>query len=338
MKIAHVIPYSITFPLSKPDGRYTWVLQLAHLQAGQGHDVTIYSNPKSLVDGVVCASITDVTNDKTANNFSLFRHALSKDHDIYHSHFDDLHYQLAHLTKKPIVFTQHWWPNEAVLEQSQKNIPNVWAVPPTEYMYDFDVQAGIHAQGFIHHGIDLNIFQRPAETIKTERVLYVGRISPEKDIPRLLSIIKKAGANLDIIGKITDKNQAYWQSIQYLIDGERICYLGIKTQAELIPYYARAKAFLFPANIHEAFGLVAIEAQACGTPVIMKRGGSRGELVANGKTGFLCESDDEFVQAISKTGDLSPQDCVNFAAQFDIKDMAHRYEQLYVSVMKDYAS
>ena len=332
MKIAHIVPYSIQFPLKSPTGRYNWVIQLATMQAKSGHDVTLYCHPESKVEGVRILGIDQASDDKRHNNIETFRLAFKGDHDIYHSHFDDLHYEVAHESSRPIIYTQHWWPTDAVKQLAQTNSGNVWAVPPTKHMYEYDLRSNIHSKGFIYHGIDLELF---SDTVaqKNDRLLFVGRISPEKNLDVVLAVSLKSGIGLDIIGKITEKNATLWNTLQPLIDGEHIRYLGTKTQKELISYYTSARAVLFPADINEAFGLVAIEAQACGTPIIMKRGGSRNELVEDNKTGFLCETEDEFISAAAHADLIHPEDCITFAQKFDVRIMEKKYEQLYQELL-----
>lgn len=329
MKIAHILPASVIFPLNSHNGRYEWVLSLASLQAKSGHDVTVYCNQNAHIDGVRTKGVQHLTDDKKSNNKEVFRLALSDDSDIYHSHFDNLHYEMSHETTKPIVYTQHWLPEENTIQLAQTtSSKNVWAVPPTNYMYKFDTNSGIQSKGFIYHGIDLELFHT-SSTRKNGRLLFVGRISQQKNLDIALSTARRTGVGLDIIGKVTQKDQEYWEKLQPLVDGEQIRYLGPKSHDELVHYYSSARAVIFPSDINETFGLVAIESQACGTPIIMKRGGSRGELLEEGVTGFLCETADDFDAAVNSASKLRPIDCTNFAKKFDIRVMAKHYEDLY---------
>lgn len=333
MNIAHIVPHSVAFPLMTHNGRYDWVLQLAMIQVSSGHDVTIYCHPRSRIDGLRTSGIPDATHDKQLNNIKTFRLALQNNHDIYHSHFDNLHYQLSRETTKPIVYTQHWWPHEETIRLASTHTPsNVWAVPPTHYMYEFDRQTGIPSKGHIYHGIDLEVFHA-AKVPKHNRLLFVGRISPEKHLDLAISLSKQSGIGLDIIGKVTEKNIPYWDSLRSAIDGEHIRYLGAKSRRELIDYYTSARALLFPSDITETFGLAAIEAQACGTPVIMRRGGSRGELIEEGKTGFLCETEADYLAAIKLASTVHPSDCIRHARKFDVRVMAKNYEALYKQLL-----
>ncbi|HZP55487.1 MAG TPA: hypothetical protein VFB03_01820, partial [Candidatus Saccharimonadales bacterium] len=136
MNIAHLLPYTATFPLQKHNGRYEWALRLAMIQAAKGHQVTIYSSPKSSGKNIEWKSIDINLGDKTANNLSLIKLALSNDsHDIYHSHFDYLHYLLADQTSKPLLATQHWFPNKQTAEAAKLNKKqNVYTIAPTTYM------------------------------------------------------------------------------------------------------------------------------------------------------------------------------------------------------------
>lgn len=333
MKIAHILPYSVTFPLLAHNGRYTWVLDLAKLQTQAGHDVTIYCNPLSSVSGVSIRGIKYPTALTKDNNINTFLLAFSEHHDIYHSHFDNLHYEVAHNTTRPIVFTQHWWPMaDTVSLATAYRGTNVWAVPPTHYMRDYDLSLGIQTKGTIYHGIDLSLFHQ-ADIQKSGRVLSVGRISPEKNLETSIRVAKKANIGMDIIGKVADKNLDYWETLKASIDGDAIRYVGGKSREELVQYYSSAQAVLFPSDTNEPFGLVAIESQACGTPVIMAKGGSRGELVQLDKSGFLCTSDDEYVEAIHKSAHIQASDCRAFAETFDIRQMAVNYELLYTSLL-----
>lgn len=329
MKIAHIIPASISYPLTMHNGRYDWVHELATRQAKQGHAVTVYGNADSTIEDVATVGLATLSDDKLSNNEAIFRLAFSHDHDVYHSHFDNLHYKLARETERPIVFTQHWWPtDETIAAAKAYDGVNVWAVPPTQYMLEQDKAHGIQSHGHIYHGIDLGVF-KPSDAQPSNRLLFVGRISPEKNLDIAIAAAKEANVGLDIIGKIAPKNQEYWRSLEPLVDGDLIRYLGPKNHSELIDYYTAALGVLFPSNTNEAFGLVAIEAQACGSPLVMQRGGSRGELVDENVTGFLCENSTDYVSAITRLTALKSDDCVAFAHRFDVQTMVNNYDKLY---------
>lgn len=334
MKIAHILSSAARFPLTSHHARYNWAMQLALLQSAAGHDVTLYCDNSSYAKGVLVRGVLHKTGDLLQDNIATFSLALRGDHDIYHSHYDNLHYELASETNKPIVFTQHWWPNEdTVWLANNDNTHHVWAVPPTKYMYNTDVIHGIPTKGHIYHGVDLRVFSPKKYPSKTGRLLSASRITPQKHIEVAIQTALDTHMGLDIAGKVTKTNLDYWGTLQPLIDGRQIRYIGEKNHKELIDYYSSAQAVLFPSDATEPFGLVAIESQACGTPVIMQRGGSRSELIIEGKTGFLCDSRDDFAQAVTQSKSLLSDDCIKFAQQFNVRTMAHNYEELYKDLL-----
>lgn len=336
MNIAHLLPYSAVFPLKKHNGRYEWALRLANIQARNGHEVTIYAGPASMpADSLVRFTTLPVSRGATqANNAALFELAMQDGgHQILHSHFDSLHYEVADETDKPVVVTQHWFPTPKIAAAVALNTHrNVITVPVTKYMAAADRQLGIPATEVIYHGIDLTAF-KPSGAARTDRLLFVGRIAPHKGVHEAVQAILAADAKLDIVGKINAKDQAYWDKILPSVDGKRVRYLGPKSQAEVAALMNEAKAMLFLPQSMEAFGQTIIEAQACGTPVILNDLGANSELVDDGVTGYLVQSEEEITAAIGNVSTLDAQTCRAFAEQFDLTAMVRSYDELYHSLL-----
>jgi glycosyltransferase involved in cell wall biosynthesis len=330
MKIAHLLPYSAKFPLAKHNGRYEWALRLARIQAANGHQVTVYAAPGSSDDSdIVWQSHDHKLDDKTKNNTTLIKTAFQNNHDIYHSHYDSLHYLLADRIDKPVVVTQHWFPDQKIADAAKHNTSlNVYAVPPTVHMLQEDKKLGIQSLGAIHHGIDLNIFS-PTKGIVGDRLIFVGRISSHKGVLEAVRITIKANQKLDIVGKLNDADLSYWRQVEPLVDNKQIRYLGPKSQTEVARLLSEARAFIFPSKAKEAFGQVTIESQACGTPVIVGDVGASAELVDGGKSGFIVKSMSEYVDAIKKIDQIDRGYCRQFAEQFDINIMTDKYYELY---------
>ncbi len=332
MKIAHLLPHSAHFPLTRHNGRYEWVLRLASLQVSQGHQVTIFAGPDSSggAEGLEWRSHNEVFKDSTVNNLANIRLALNDSgFDIYHSHFDFLHYFLAGLTAKPFVFTQHWFPNADTQQAARYDTKNrVLAVPVTKFMADKNQELAIVSTKVIYHGIDLDLFRYAAQPA-SGRYVFVGRITPAKGVKEAVELARAAHIQLDIIGKVNASDQAYWDTILPMVDGEQVRYLGPKTQPEVAGLLAVAPAMIFPVKNTEAFGQTIVEAQACGTPVITQAMGAAHELVQHAKTGFVVSSSDEYLEAIKAIGSLSRADCRAFAERFDVNVMARNYQELY---------
>lgn len=333
MNIAHLLPYSAVFPLKKHNGRYEWALRLARLQVAAGHTVTMYGGPGS-TDAATPAlqwrTLPASFSNKTLDNIALLQQALATDsHDIYHSHFDYLHYFVADTTTRPVLFTQHWFPTDTMVAAQHYNTHNpAIGVPVTDYMAAQNHQLGLASADRIYHGIDLDMFSPQPEN-QRGRFVCVGRIAPHKGVREVVSLAHTTGQKLDIIGKINASDQAYWNSFSDLIDGANIHYLGSLPQAEVASHLASAKALIFISQAVEAFGQTIIEAQACGTPVITNDIGAARELVQNGITGFVTTNDTELRMAIDQITNIDPQACRNFAEHFDVTLMAQRYESLY---------
>jgi glycosyltransferase involved in cell wall biosynthesis len=334
MNIAHLLPTTAIFPLKKHNGRYEWALRLARAQVDAGHTVTIYAGQGSAdSSSIVWQSISDSSDDKKIRNTALLTKALTQTaHDVYHSHFDYLHYLVADLTDKPIIVTQHWYPTQEIAQAVQFNKKmNVMNVPVTDMMKAEDNRLGIPSTHRIYHGIDLSLFTPALE--HSHRFLFVGRIHPSKGIAEAIHYAKITGVPLDIIGKVNDTEATYWHSLASDVDGDHIRYYGSQPQTIVADAMAHAKALIFPSKPREPFGQVTIEAQATGTPVIISNVGASSELVRSGITGFICETDDDFIDAIEHIDTIDRAACRTNAEQFDFKSMVRDYESLYLSAI-----
>jgi glycosyltransferase involved in cell wall biosynthesis len=332
VNIAHLLPYAAQFPLRKHNGRYEWALRLARIQAQQGHIVTIYAGPSSHQDTphLQWRSLTALSTDVIATNIALFKLAFTdQSHDIFHSHLDSLHYTLASETVKPVIFTQHWFPTPEIATIAKSDtVGKVLAVPVTKYMFDEDIHLGIRSAPVISHGIDLSLFKQRTVP-RSNRLIFVGRVSPRKGVKEAVEIALATGSDLDLVGKINAKDSAYWDTILPSIDGEQIRYLGAKSREEVAILLAQAKAMLFLPQQPEAFGQTIIEAQACGTPVIVNNSGANNELLESGTTGYLVDESSEYRQAILDVSSLHANDCRRFAERFSQEKMVASYYQLY---------
>lgn len=330
MKIAHLLPYSVRFPLSKHNGRYEWALRLARLQAADGHEVSFYAGPGSTdQSSIIWKSVEAQSENRRSNNLELIAKALNGDHDIFHSHFDDLHYQVADITDRPIVVTQHWFPNNRIAEAARQNkTKNVTAVPSSDFMAKEDYRLAIKQGPTIRQGIDLSLFSFN-EKPNSDRLIFVGRVAPWKGVFEAVRIAKAAGRPLDIVGKLNSSEHDYWKKIEPLVDGDQIRYLGPKNHEEIAQLFADAKAFIFPSQLPEAAPQTPIEAQACGTPVIMSNVGAASEWLLPGKTGFIATIKQDYLQAIAKSDMIDRSECRKFAEKFDINIMVKKYYNLY---------
>ncbi len=339
LKIAHLVPDSITFPLTRPNGRYQWVFDLAVDQVREGLDVTIFCNADSDFgnSGIKKAALPGSLKMPDSRNQLLMKKALlDQSFDLYHSHFDNLHYQLAHLTDKPILFSQHLALSEETKDLHRRHHPkNVFAIPLSRHQKNQNLKYNLQTMSPVYHGIDLNLFT-PSPVKQTGRFLFVGRITPQKGLAETLQFAVRHQLRLDIIGKLSPKDQSYWNKISHLVDGKKIRYLGTKKRHELVNYYRRAKALFFLIQSAEAFGLVIAEALACGCPVIATDIGHIKELVKNGRNGLVVKDLRELAIRFNEIEKISRQTCHQSALRFGWPRMLREYRSAYRKALQLY--
>jgi glycosyltransferase involved in cell wall biosynthesis len=160
---------------------------------------------------------------------------------------------------------------------------------------------------------------------------FLGRISPEKRPDRAIAIAKRLGMRLKIAAKVNAADTAYFRDeIKPLLADPLIEFIGEIGDSEKSAFLGNAGALLFPIDWPEPFGLVLIEAMACGTPVIAWRCGSVAEIVDHGKTGFIVDTEDEAVRAVLKLDQLDRRTVRRvFEERFTSDVMARNYLRLY---------
>jgi glycosyltransferase involved in cell wall biosynthesis len=183
----------------------------------------------------------------------------------------------------------------------------------------------------VYHGLPRNLqtFHEHAE----DYLLFIGRVSPQKRLDRAIEIALQSGRRLKIAAKIYDEDRVYHDTViapllkQGKSQVEFLGEVGGRDKDELI---GKARALLFPIDWPEPFGLVMIEALACGTPVIAWPHGSVPEVIEEGRTGFLVETVGEAVAAVDNVGRLSRELCRwTFEQRFEARHMACEYERVY---------
>ena len=202
--------------------------------------------------------------------------------------------------------------------------------------------AGVNIEEVIYHGIPLDRFV-PTKT-KSDYLFSIGKIAPEKGQDIAIKMAKKSGRPLILAGEVHSVNEGYWkEKIEPHIDGDQIRFIGSLTDEEKIPYFQNAVALAFPLQWEEPFGLVMIEAMACGTPVIAYNRGSVSEVVKDGETGFVInetgdkEKDLEaMVKAVNNLNKINPLDCRRHVEDnFNIRQEAENYLRLYRRIIEN---
>lgn len=185
----------------------------------------------------------------------------------------------------------------------------------------------------IYNAIPLKYF--PVEERKKNYLLFLGRITPVKGILESIQVAKKSKIPLKIVAGIGPADREFYESeVKSQIDGDFIHCVKSLNFTEKIEYLKKARCLLFPILWEEPFGLVMIEALACGTPVIAFRRGSVPEIIQDGINGYVVDTVDEMVEAIDKLNNISPLNCrKSVAERFNIERMVGEYENLFKEII-----
>jgi glycosyltransferase involved in cell wall biosynthesis len=186
----------------------------------------------------------------------------------------------------------------------------------------------------IHNTVDFSKYQHHTTFDEHAPLMFLGRLDPIKGAHTAIKVAKETGSRLWLAGNITNTpaGQAYYsETLAPEIDGTQIIYLGELDDKQKSYYLSRSKALLFPIEWEEPFGIVMIEAMACGTPVIAFNKGAVPEVVTPGRTGFIVEDTPAMINAVHKLKRLDRGLCRDTAmAKFDINIIARKYLELAV--------
>lgn len=183
-----------------------------------------------------------------------------------------------------------------------------------------------------YNGINLDKYPFQAE--KTDRLMFLGRIIKGKAPHLAIKVAKEAGVGLDIIGSTTAVNDLdYVNEVKNLCDGKQIRFIGEVSQETKLHYLQNARAILMPSQWGEPFGLVSVEAMACGTVPIALDDGALKEIIVDGQSGFICNTVDQMVNRIKALEFIDPQICRERAEQFSREKMAQEYVKLYTQII-----
>jgi glycosyltransferase involved in cell wall biosynthesis len=337
MRIGQVAPLFESVPPRLYGGTERVVSYLTEELVRQGHEVTLFASGDSitsatLVPGCERALWRDADVRETLpHHVRLMDLVFRQAHrfDIIHFHCDYVHFPLVRYHRTPTVTTLHGMVRRHDLAPLLQAHPEV----PLVSISDDQRAPGPWAnwQATVYHGLPraLHTFRAGAG----DYLLFMGRISPEKRLDRAIEIARRSGRRLKVAAKIYDEDRGYYQSaiVPLLRESdsfvEFVGEVGGKDKDELIGH---AHALLFPIDWPEPFGLVMIEALACGTPVIAWRNGSVPEIIAEGRTGFIVDNMDDAVRAVGNVARLSRAGCrAAFEDRFDAACMAANYERVY---------
>jgi glycosyltransferase involved in cell wall biosynthesis len=195
------------------------------------------------------------------------------------------------------------------------------------------LSCAVNWQGTVYHGLPLERYA--CRETRGDYLAFLGRISPEKRLDRAIEIATRAGMKLKIAAKIDAVDRKYYhKTIEPLLDNPLVDCIGEIDDEGKQELLSNARALLFPIDWPEPFGLVMIEAMACGTPVVAFRRGSVPELIEDGVTGFIVENVEEAVAALTKLESFDRRRCrQTFERRFSVTRMTEDYLRVYQRVI-----
>ncbi len=335
MRIAQLAPLAESVPPKFYGGTERVVAWLVDELVELGHDVTLFASGDSRTRGKLhpvwprALRLGRKGADPNAA-CALLLEAIAKrvsDFDVIHAHIDWLPLPLLSRLGVPFLTTMHGRIDLPGLSDVMREFPDAGFVSISDHQRLPVPDA--NWIGTIQHGLPSSLL-RPSYG-EGAYLAFLGRLTAEKGPEDAIRIARGAGKPLRIAAKIPRGETVYFKKrIEPQIDGQSVQLVGEVDDARKQPFLAGAAALLFPIDWPEPFGLVMIEAMACGTPVIAYRSGSVPEVVEDGVTGFIVESEAQAVMAVGELGRLDRRKVrARFEERFSAKRMASEYESKY---------
>jgi glycosyltransferase involved in cell wall biosynthesis len=337
MRIAQVAPLNERVPPPLYGGTERVVSYLTEELVRQGHEVTLFASGDSntaatLVAGCPLALWRDPAVRETLPHHVHLMEQVFRDagrFDVLHFHTDYIHFPLLRRRPCASVTTLHGMVHPHDLEALLGEYREVPLVSISD-----DQRRPLPAANWratVYHGLPRDTFS--FEAAPGAYLVYLGRMSPEKRVDRAIEIARRSQVPLKIAAKIYPEEREYFAGVlQPMIraGAPLVEYLGEVDQPHKQALLGGALALVFPIDWPEPFGLVMIEALACGTPVIGWRRGSVPEVLRHGVTGLVVDTIDDGVRAVGAVRGLSREACRReFEQRFDAARMAADYVQVY---------
>jgi glycosyltransferase involved in cell wall biosynthesis len=340
MRIAQISPLFEAVPPKLYGGTERVVYSLTEELVAMGHDVTLFASGDSVTSATLAPMrdqalrLDPTVKDWVATYYRMVEliYRRKDEFDVLHFHIDYFPLSLFSRQRVPYLTTIH----------GRLDIPEFVETYGTYREAPFvsisDSQRrpipDLNWVRTVLHGMPADLLT--PQPVKQEYGAFLGRISPEKGVDRAIKIASKAGLKLKIAAKVDNADKEYYDTlIKPLIQGNPdVEFIGEINDAQKPEFLSGAHALIFPINWPEPFGLVMIEAMACGTPVIAYNCGSVPEVMDHGVTGFIVDDIDSAVAAVGKIHTL---DRARVRATFDRRFTARRMAEDYVDVYEELA-
>lgn len=340
MRIAQVAPLYESVPPKCYGGTERVVSYLTEELVRLGHDVTLFASADSVTSATLHAVVPGALrlDSRCVDSIAHHVHMLEKvrqqadGFDVIHFHIDYLHFPIARMLHTPHLTTLHGrldLPDLHPLFREFAEMPTVSISDAQRAPMPF-----LNWRATVHHGLPQTLYR--FHPVHSDYLVFIGRISREKRVDRAIDIAKRAGRKLYIAAKVDRPDQEYFEAhVKQLLDHPLIEFVGEVGEHEKDGLLGGAYALLFPVDWPEPFGLVMIEALACGTPVVAYPCGSVPEVIRHGETGFIVRSIDQAVAVLPRVTELDRARCrADFEERFSATRMARDYIAAYHAAIR----
>ncbi len=335
MRIAQVAPLYESVPPKYYGGTERIVSYLTEELVRQGHEVTLFASGDSVTQARLIPSCRQSLRMDMQCMDHIAHHALMleqvfqriREFDVLHFHIDYLHFPLLRRCPAAHVTTLHGRLDISDIFHLFREFQDMPVISisnaqrrPLPWM---------NWQGTVYHALPENLYRLHTE--QGSYLAFLGRISPEKGIERAIEIARRAGIPLKVAAKISQQDKEYFErSVKSLLNDPLVEFIGEIGEERKNEFLGRARALLFPIDWPEPFGIVMIEAMACGTPVIAWPMGSVPEVMEHGRTGFIVNDLEEAVAAVRHCAEFDRGRCRDiFEQRFTSERLAKEYLRIY---------
>lgn len=336
MKIAQIGPLIESVPPKFYGGTERIVSYLTEALVEQGHDVTLFASGDSITSAnlVPCCKEALRLNPAVRDPIPYYMIMLDRvrrmapSFDVLHFHVDQFHFPIFRSIAHSTLTTLHGRQDLPDLQQLYRAFPDMGVVSISNAQRRPIPFANF--LGTVYHGLPENL-HKPTFAARGGYFAFLGRISPEKRLDRAIEIARAVGFPLKIAAKVDAVDVEYFENtIKPLLGSSDVEFVGEIAEGDKSKFLGEAAALLFPINWPEPFGLVMIEAMACGTPVLAFRHGSVPEVIDEGVTGYIVDDIESAVATIPRLLNLDRRRVrQRFEERFTATRMAKSYVSLY---------
>jgi glycosyltransferase involved in cell wall biosynthesis len=298
----------------------------------RGWDVTLFASRDSLTRARLRAVVDNGYEEDPAADPKVAEYLhisevfeRAAEFDLIHSHCDFMALTYTRLVTTPVLTTVHGFSSAKIMPVYQKYRDGYFVS-----ISDSDRAAGLNYLATVYNGIDLSLY--PLQQPGGDDLIFLGRIHPDKGVHLAIEVARLSGMRLIIAGIIQD--EAYFRErVQPHLDDQKIFFIGSVGVSGKNELFARARALLHLNTIPERFGLVLVEANAAGVPVIAMDLGSCREVIKDGQTGFLVNNVTEAVRSLGRISEIDRRACRRRVQQyFSLDTMVKGYERVYSTI------